>query len=60
MIHAQPVDQAFGHKADKDLVGCREHGRVFDPDPDQGGDVEEPPPVEFGRGVPPPGEPVVL
>jgi hypothetical protein len=60
VVHPQPVHQPLGHQADDDLVGGVEHGRVLDPDADQRGDVEEPPPVEAGGGVLPPGEPVVL
>ena len=60
MVDPEAVHQALGHQPDDDLVGRVEHGRVLDPDPDQRGDVEEPPPVELGRGVTPPGQPVVL
>jgi hypothetical protein len=60
VVHPQAVDQPFGHQAQQQAVGRGEHVLVLHPDRDEGGDVEEPPPVQFGGGGPPAGQPVVL
>ena len=60
MVHPQAVDEPLRYQAQQNPMGGGEHGGVLHPDRDERGDVEEPPPVQLGRGVAPIGEPVVL
>ena len=60
VVDPQPVDEPVRHQAENHLVGGVEHRGVLHPDRDQRADVEEPPPVQLGRGRPPVRQPVVL
>ena len=60
VVHPQAVDEPFVHQAEQQAVGRGEDVLVLYSYRDERGDVEESPPVQFGRGGPPAREPVVL
>ena len=60
VVCPQAVDEPFGHQPQQQAVGRGEHVLVLHPYRDERGDVEEPPPVQFGGSGPPVRQPVVL
>ena len=60
MIDADAAHQTVAQKRRQQLVNRAEHLRIFDPQPGQGVDVEEPAIVDFLRGGPPVCQPVGL